>query len=66
MPCEGHGSSLSAIYSFRLSGSRTPNLERIIPAAMVKASLPIHFRVSPFDSGGMKLFVVLNMIGSLL
>ena len=49
-------------HSFRLSGSRMPNLERIIPAAMVRASFPIHFQMSD-SSGGLKLFLFLNIIG---
>ena len=38
-----------------------PYLLRIIPAATVSMSFPIHFRVSPVVSG-VDLFSVLNMI----
>ena len=48
-------------YSFMLSGRRTPNLARIIPATTVSRSRPINFIVSAGGSCGMKLFFLVNI-----
>ena len=39
------------VQDLRLSGTRIPYLLRTIPAATVRTSFPIHFRVSAVDSG---------------